>query len=173
MIPKLKYFTEDDTNELAENLAKIMVRNNIKPSDQHIIGIIALGDELYYEMNFIRLYNQKSTLRVEKFIDNFNEIFQREGEDFVITFKEQATKGGRKGVKKVEKDWNVNFDDKLVTDWIVKTLRSAITGRHIPIDIGPQLFDAYLTGNTSKKKYSIYQKNIEGTRLEIPVKLTT
>lgn len=139
-----------------------MVGRILKYSDQLVKGIITLGDNLFHEMRYVRLYNQKATLRVERFIDNFNEVFKNEDEDLIITFQRKELKDDGTSVKKLDRKWKVTFEDKEITEWIVKTLRSSITRNQISIDIGPQLFNTYMTGRIEDKKYVIYQQNIEG-----------
>ncbi len=162
----LHYFTEQDVYDIADKLTKVLKRNKIKPSDEHIEAIITFGDNHFYELEYIRIYNQESTLRVEQFIDNFNEILDREDDEFVITFTKKKKKNLLPNEVDKDKNWSVIFDHKLITDWIVKTLKGAIAVRSIPLAIGPQLFDTYLTGRVSDKKYTIYQKKIKGNIYE-------
>jgi hypothetical protein len=161
-------FTEQEILEISGDIKKVIERNKIKYSDDLVIDIVSLADHHFSTLNLVRLPNFASTRRVEQFIDNFNTVFASEGEDYIITFQKQYKIKGPKGktVKKLVKDWKVVFDDKLITDWIVKTLRSAMTRNEIPMDIGAQIFNSYLTGRIADRKYTIYQPSLNGVIYE-------
>lgn len=153
----MPFLTKQEGEELKQNLKILLDKDYFKGHEENLKYIILiLAKEYLDEHLIVRLNNQQSTKRVETFIDQFNELFRNESKRFSVSFKEID-----------EKTINITFKDQLVTDWIIKILRDAITQGKVPLTIGTQLFGAHITASTSDRKYHYYKRDIPLEAYEI------
>lgn len=156
----MPFLTSKEGKELESNMSIIHSKPHFHGHEENLkYMILTLADIYMTEHSFIRLSNQESTKRVREFFKGINTLFENEDKEFRVSFEEKVFNPRKSGLDKRRKGVSARFNDSIVSDWIIKTLREAITVGKVPLTIGTQLFDAHIVASTSDRKYHYYQEN--------------